>query len=346
MASTKDDQLERQEAGASPARPWPTELEPVFERASTVEYSSLTAAGAPITVPVTPYLSETGATIDVSTGVTYPAKAERARRNAKVALLFADSLGSVPNRTPVALVQGFASVRDRDLQANTDRYIRRSMDRFPEAYVGQPRWMLRRSAWYFARIWIEVTPVRILWWPDGHVDLPPREWNAPDGTSASPSDLPPEGDSPRRPAQRPRDWRADAAAAVKFELHDVTVVDSDGFPLIVPVRALEQTAGGFRLHIATGAKLPTAGPACLTAHTHDVPFTSQQNRTFVGRLTHRGGAAELEVDRLLPDWSIPSGRLAAAVGFLRAGRRLRPRLAAESARRGQRPPEVRLPERA
>jgi hypothetical protein len=148
------------------------------------------------------------------------------------------------------------------------------------------------------------------------------------------------------PDVKPRDWRTEAAAAARFELHDLTVVDSDGFPLIVPVRALEQTAGGFRLQVATGVKLPTAGPACLTAHTHDVPFTSQQNRTFVGRLTHRNGAAEFEVDRLLPDWSIPSGRLAAALSFIRAGRRLRPRFAAASARRGQQPPEVRLPQRA
>jgi hypothetical protein len=94
MASTQDEYLGR--PGTAPVLSRPIELEPVFERATTVEYSSLTATGVPITVPVTPYLSEGGATIDVSTGVTYPAKAERARRNPKVALLFADSLGSDP----------------------------------------------------------------------------------------------------------------------------------------------------------------------------------------------------------------------------------------------------------
>jgi hypothetical protein len=90
--------------------------------------------------------------------------------------------------------------------------------------------------------------------------------------------------------------------------------------------------------------MPSAGPACVTAHTHSVPFASQQNRTFVGELSRQeGGAAELAIRRLLPDWSIPSSRLGAAISFLRKSRQLGPRLAAESRRRGQEPPEVRLP---
>jgi hypothetical protein len=64
---------------------WPEELLHLFERALTVEYASLTRAGAPVTYPLTPYVGQGGTTLDVSTGLTYPAKAERARRNPKVA---------------------------------------------------------------------------------------------------------------------------------------------------------------------------------------------------------------------------------------------------------------------
>ena len=116
---------------------WPRELLDVFERAITCEYASLTRAGAPVTVPTTPYLGAAG-TIDVSTGLTYPAKAERARRNPRVALLFADSLGAGRSDAPVVLVQGHAAVRDADLQANTDRYVRASMKKLPAAAAGQP----------------------------------------------------------------------------------------------------------------------------------------------------------------------------------------------------------------
>jgi hypothetical protein len=178
---------------ANPAG-WPEELLPLFERAVTVEYASLTRAGTPVTYPVTPYVGEDGRTLDVSTGLTYPAKAERARRNPKVALLYSDPLGSGLDGAPVALVQGLATVRDADLQANTDRYVRLGMAKLPDTYEGQPKFMLRTLAWYFARIWVQVTPTRILWWPEGRIDEPPREWTAPEGTSAPPSDpAPPAG---------------------------------------------------------------------------------------------------------------------------------------------------------
>jgi hypothetical protein len=125
---------------------WPEELLPLFERAITVEYASLTRASAPITYPLTPYVGEDGLTLDVSTGLTYPAKAERARRNPKVALLYSDPLGSGLDGAPVALVQGLATVRDSDLQANTDRYVRLGMAKLPDTYKGQPRFLpsLRR----------------------------------------------------------------------------------------------------------------------------------------------------------------------------------------------------------
>jgi len=60
---------------------WPTELLGVFEQAVTCQYASLTRTGTPVTVPTTPYVGALG-TLDVSTGLTYPAKAERARRGA------------------------------------------------------------------------------------------------------------------------------------------------------------------------------------------------------------------------------------------------------------------------
>src|SRR3954463_15170496 len=135
---------------------WPDPLLPVFDRAVTVEHTSLTRAGAPITTPLTPFLGEDRRTLDVSTGVAYPAKAERARRNSKVCLLFSDPVGSGLEAPPVVLVQGLAAVRDRDIQANTDRYIRLSMQKLPAAYKGMPPFLLRSLKAYFARLWIHV----------------------------------------------------------------------------------------------------------------------------------------------------------------------------------------------
>jgi hypothetical protein len=193
---------------------WPEELLPVFERSLTATYASLTRAGQPVAFPCTPYLGDDGRTLDVSTGLTYPAKAERARRNPKVSLLFADPVGSGLDAPPVVLVQGLATVRDRDLQWNTDRYLRLSFAKFPGMYDRQPAALLRLMTYYWARIWVQVTPTRILWWPSGAVAEPPREWHAPDGTVAPPSDPAPRGKQPPAWAEAPHDWRPTARRGI------------------------------------------------------------------------------------------------------------------------------------
>ena len=92
------------------------------------------------------------ATVDVSTGLTYPAKAERARRDPRVALLFADPVGAGLENPPVVLVQGLATVRDADLQAGLDRYVAAATTKLPDSVKGMPWPILRRAVWYYARI--------------------------------------------------------------------------------------------------------------------------------------------------------------------------------------------------
>ena len=64
----------------------------MFARSVTAEFSSFNRAGSPVTIPTIPYVGENG-TLDISTGLTYPTKAERSRRNPQSSLLFADPVG-------------------------------------------------------------------------------------------------------------------------------------------------------------------------------------------------------------------------------------------------------------
>ena len=323
-----------------PGAGWPEALVPLFERAITVEYTSLTPAGRPITVPITPYIKPDGRTIDVSTGLTYPAKAERARRNPRVSLLFADPVGSGLVDPPVALVQGLATVRDADLQANTDRYVRETLSKVPEAFQGQPRFVLRRLNWYFARIWIEVTPMRMWWWASKTLDEEPSEWVARAGTAAPPSDPAPPGKQPPAWLDPPRDWRAVARhAAAHLEQRDLSWVGEDGFPLAVPVLAVEEQPDGFSVRVGAHPPASPRGPACLTFHTHPTAFTNQENHTFVGEVSESG---VFRVERLLGDVSLTGNKLGMTLGFLAKGRRLSPRLKAEAARRRQPVPAIRF----
>ena len=321
--------------------PWPEGLTAVFAGSVTAEYASLTRAGTPVTVPTTPYVGD--GTLDVSTGLTYPTKAERARRNPRVCLLFADPVG-LDAGAPVVAVQGVAAVRDADLQANADRYVRDSVAKLPDATKGQPRVVLRRMAWYYARIWVEITPVRVLRWDDRSLAGPPEVWTAPERPWPA-SDPAPEGKPPSAWLPAPVSWSEEARLALDtLPLCDLTVVDADGFPLAVPVAGAAIHPEGFELTVGPGCPWPAGAPgspACVTFHTHAERFTGQENRTFVGRFDP--GTGVLAVERALADWSLAGGKARVALGFLGSGRKLRPRLRAEAARRHQPVPRIRFP---
>lgn len=322
---------------------WPTELLEVFEGAITCEYASLTRAAAPVTVPTTPYVGALG-TLDISTGLTYPAKAERARRNPKVAMLFADPIGSGRSDAPVVLVRGHAAVRDADLQANTDRYARASMAKLPAAAEGQPKALLRRLAFYYARIWVEVTPLHIRWWPDRSLASEPQSWHAGPDLHLPDSDRAPNGSQPPPWLDPPQRWREVAARALReLPFADLTVVGGDGFPICVPVATGGMNGTEVPLTIGAGAPELPQGRACLTVHSHDEHFSTQENHTLIGTFAQGDGGPCLHVERALADWSLTGNRFQRSVGFLLKGRRLAPRLKAEAARRGQPVPAVRLP---
>ena len=160
----------------------PDEVQAVFDRFITTELTTVNQAGQPITWPVTPYYSPGDPCIDVTTGLGYPKKANDARANPLVSLLFSDPTGSGPARRPDGPDPGHRRRRRRDLEANRKRYERESIEKLPGTASLQPPDPLKRMlAWYYTRIYVHVRPERVYVWPRGDIAAEPDAVRRPHG---------------------------------------------------------------------------------------------------------------------------------------------------------------------
>ena len=215
----------------------PPEIQQVFDRFVTTEYTTVAPAGEPITWPVTPYYRAGDPCIDVTTEPGYPRKADDARSDPRVALLFSDPTGSGTAQAPQVLVQGTADVDDRDLDANRER--------------------------------VHVRPERIYVWPGGDVGREPQLFDAHMEEVRSGHDEEPDAEhAPASGAPPAWDARLDELGGRCPEAV-VSLVAPDGFPFSVRL-PIGVDSGARRIRMG-GAPVGVPwqpGLACLTAHDH------------------------------------------------------------------------------
>ncbi|HEV3228596.1 MAG TPA: pyridoxamine 5'-phosphate oxidase family protein [Solirubrobacteraceae bacterium] len=285
----------------------PPVIQDVFARFITTEYTTVDASEQPIAWPVTPYYRPGGPTIDITTGLGYPKKANDARANPKVALLFSDPTGCGVPDPPMVLVQGTAEVNDHDLVANRERYAHESAVKLPGAQSLQPPAPMRRFfSWYYTRIYVHVRPERIYVWPQADIAVEPLLYGSHmeevrSGHSEE-ADLPhaePEGGAATWDARVAELGSRYTSAALAF-------VAPDGFPFTVRV-AVRADPANRRVRIAA---LPTgtpivAGPGCLTAHDHAPDFRWQRNFQIRGDLQQDDQGWWLSPHRLVGGFEMP-----------------------------------------
>jgi hypothetical protein len=270
----------------------PAPVADVMTSSLYTEFASLTRTGVPFDTPLFAFVGPAGDTIDVATGLAYPAKAERVRQNPRVGLLLE---GNGDPGQPVVSVSGFGAVRDSDIQANVLRYLAETSARLDVTSGGMPWSVMRQAVWYWARIIVQTTPQRVAWWPSvDETDAEPMFWEAPAGTRFPPSDPPPLG--ARTPGVRwpqPADWRPRAAGVLEKRLPGhLTVTDDGGFPLPFRLHAVDLVDDGFTLDVPAGAPWTPAGASSLC-------FAGRA--TFIGRVEPSADGAHFTVERLLPD---------------------------------------------
>jgi hypothetical protein len=290
----------------------PQEVREVFERFVTCEYTTIDSRQQPIAWPVTPYYRSGAPTIDVTTGLGYPKKAEDARRNPSVSLLFSDPTGSGIESGIRVLVQGTAEVDDRDLEANRERYWRESGEKLPATKDMHPPALIRGMfSWYYTRIYVKVRPERVFLWSTGDLTSPPEVLGSHlEEVQSGHVEEPPQPLPPREGGPRAWDERIEELGA-RHESGVLAWMAPDGFPLAVrvPVRV---DPGRRRVAIGTEpASLPLAeGRACLTAHAHSPDFTWQENFQVRGDLVREGDGWSLVPHRLVGGFELPKGAVA------------------------------------
>jgi Pyridoxamine 5'-phosphate oxidase len=330
----------------------PEQIRSVLAEAREVEFATISARGVPVNNPLFHYYGPAGTTIDLATGVAYPAKADRARRNPRVGLLFAPGIaaqdpvvkGSLPGQVsmegtpavspgdrPVAVICATASVRDSDIQANTDRYVRDFLRDHP---LRVPWEQDRERVWYYARIYIECTPRRVLFWPAGASGgAAPVVWEAPPQWRARPSDPAPVSRGAGRQEWPASAWRETAMAVLAdIPIPTLTVIDADGYPLPFPTTGARITDEGFELSLPGRLPWSPAGPACLTFAV---------SATFLGTVRHSAAQAIFTVDRLVGNLPLSGNKLLPGTSP-QARKILLSRLEEQLELRNQPMPEVRL----
>jgi hypothetical protein len=287
---------------------FPSELSEAATRFLTCEFVTIDSAGRPIVWPVTPYFHADEDCIDVSTGLGYPKKADDAARNPRVALLFSDPTGSGLANPPAVLVQGTATVDDRDLDANRERFERELAAKLPALHAQAPRDPLRRLfSWYYTRIYMHVRPERVYVWPGGDLEAEPTLFDAHieevrSGHNEEPEEghAPPEGGMDVWDPRLDRLGRDDLSGVVGF-------VGPDGFPFAVrvPVRA-DREAHVVRVDADPVGAPIEPGPACLCAHAHAPDFSWQRSYQVRGDLAEENGRWVLHPHRVVAGLQLPS----------------------------------------
>jgi hypothetical protein len=309
------------------------------------EYATLTGAGQPVSNPLFHYYAHGARTIDIATGLAYPAKANRVRGNPKVGLLLGPAVhahdpmaiieaGTPDTRKldgqPVLVVAAMGAVRDRDLQANTDRYVKLFLEEHPK--IGPSDWdTMKQMTNYWVRIWVECAPAIIYYWPSGRLDdEEPIVWRAPQGTEFPSSDPAPSA-ARSKPARWPAEpWQQRAELVLqKFPTPVLTLANEEGFPIPFPTRSADLTDGGFVVTVPKHRPWEPAGPGSLSFGAY---------ATFLGEVAPTVDGLLFRVNRLignLPsvfDNASPEARVMAE------------RLAMELAHRGQAMPVIRKPD--
>jgi hypothetical protein len=203
----------------------------------------------------------------------------------------------------MVLVQGIARVDEADLAANRMRYRREGKRKLPKANERLPPASIDRfMSWYVDRIYVHVTPERILVWPKGDIAAEPEVIG----------ELPAGEARAEHPAPGGATWEHRIEQlGTQYPTAVLAVVGPGGFPFAgrVPVWA-DRIAGLVRVGAVPNGMPLRPGRACLTAHVHGPEFEWQRNFQVRGELIQDGGGWAVQPHKLVGGFEVPETQVA------------------------------------
>ena len=161
-----------------PVREMAASVVDIIDNYRTCEFTTLSRAGVPQTVPVSPILLDDGR-LFLATSIGLPHKAFNVRRNPRVSMLFSEPTGSGIAVPGAVLIQGEATAEDRiiaDVAAIPElrRAVATLCGRQPSgAFMSSRVGRLLFPSWYL-RLPIYVTPRLVRFWPTRDFTRPPE----------------------------------------------------------------------------------------------------------------------------------------------------------------------------
>jgi general stress protein 26 len=147
----------------------PEPIEGLLDAALVGELTVVDSTGHPVTYPLIPLYD--GERIYLTSSTLFSKKLEHIKANPKVSLSLTDPV-AVGGRTDRATIQGDARIIDEDPHGGWERLLPIWEKKEPSIVY----FLTQRVALplFFERSLIEITPRRVLYWPDGNAATAPQ----------------------------------------------------------------------------------------------------------------------------------------------------------------------------
>ena len=147
----------------------PEPVEELLRKALVGELTVVRPDGRPVTYPLIPLWDSER--IYMTSSVLFSRKLAHLKRNPRVSVSLTDPV-ALDGRTDRATIQGEARVVGDDPHADWERVL--PIWRAKEPAIEQFYRMRVALPLFFERSLIEITPHRVLYWPDGRPERPPE----------------------------------------------------------------------------------------------------------------------------------------------------------------------------